>query len=352
MQAAAGSGAVLFLLYVLFFFNNDHLPNRVRSSIGNPPPPTAANATLDFGAILYISMPFRTDRQDALSLMAAASGLKLTMIEGVDGDTISHKAEPDGLPEKMRGSRLGCWRAHANAWRYVIDNNLGSALILEDDVDWDMNIREVMGLWNWQLKYNNTIRWGQDVKKGWSEECPYGCDWDELFMGQCANKPNDERLDLHQTYYDPNGPKLEDNLDTFKKEITQVWNMTQPDQMRITSPTFKPLCLQGYSLSHRGAMRMLYHNGGYLGLAAPIDLEIAWRTAEGKLSGYTLTPPAISAWRVGGGKDSDNDPVTDKEEIKASGNSGGKSFGLKKSVRKNLEALLGKNYWEEMKKKN
>lgn len=75
-----------------------------------------------------------------------------------------------GLPE------LGIWRAHANVWRYIIENNIQSALIIEDDVDWDLHIKEIMGNLNWQLRYNNTIRWGKDVQKGWQEDCPYGKD--------------------------------------------------------------------------------------------------------------------------------------------------------------------------------
>lgn len=69
---------------------------------------------------------------------------------------------------------LGIWRAHANVWRYIIDNNIQTALVIEDDVDFDVNIKEIMGMLNWQLRYNNTIRWGKDVEKGWKEECPYG----------------------------------------------------------------------------------------------------------------------------------------------------------------------------------
>jgi hypothetical protein len=70
---------------------------------------------------------------------------------------------------------LGVWRAHANAWKYMMDNNIQSALIIEDDVDWDVNIKNIFGTLHWQLKYNNTIRWGKDnVQKGWEEDCAYG----------------------------------------------------------------------------------------------------------------------------------------------------------------------------------
>ncbi|KAF2271886.1 uncharacterized protein EI97DRAFT_366464, partial [Westerdykella ornata] len=238
------------------------------------------NATLDFQEIIYLSMPYRTDRQDQLSLIAAVSGLKLTMLPGVP---------------------------HANAWRYIIDNDIQSALIIEDDVDWDVNIKDIMGLMNWQLRYNNTIRWGAgNVQQGWNEDCPYaGCDWDELFVGQCDGKHNPERLDLHSVFPDPNSDKLENMPDWVQKDMTEVWNLTESEGIRVLSATFQPICLMGYGVSRMGAMRMLYRIGGWLPFQDPVDLEIARRTAEGGLSGYTLTPPAFTSWRVGGSQDSD-----------------------------------------------
>jgi hypothetical protein len=100
-------------------------------------------------------------------------------------------------PHNMTGKPwLGVWRAHADVWRYIIDNDVQSAMIIEDDVDFDVSIKQIMGNLNWQLRFNNTIRWGENVERGWDEECPYGCDWDNIFTGQCGGGPNLKRLDL------------------------------------------------------------------------------------------------------------------------------------------------------------
>jgi len=135
-----------------------------------------ANSTLDFQEIIYISMPFRTDRQDAMSLIAAQSGIKLNkLIYGVASADVHEKARPLKPHPKDDPKKpwLGVWRAHADAWRYIIDNNIQSALILEDDVDWDVNVKEVFGLWNWQMKNNNTM--ARNNGRGQSgEECEYG----------------------------------------------------------------------------------------------------------------------------------------------------------------------------------
>ncbi|KAF2260866.1 hypothetical protein CC78DRAFT_471928 [Lojkania enalia] len=278
-----------------------------------------ANATLNFQEIIYLSMPYRTDRQDSLSLIAAASGLKLTMMPGVTPDSIHPKAMPPH-----------------------------SALILEDDVDWDVNIKEIMGNFDWQLRYNNTIRWGQNVEKGWDEECPYGCDWDDLFLGQCGGGPNLDRLDLSQVVPDEHSPKISDIHKWWQTEFKTIWNLTDSENVRVIAPVYDPICLMGYGLTRLGALRALYHIGGWRPFGNPVDNELAWRNAEGVMQGYTLSPPPIVAWRLGGAQDSDNNADIAAKPMESKGNVAGTSIGLKNSIRKSLEGLLTKNYWQSM----
>ncbi|KAF2115002.1 hypothetical protein BDV96DRAFT_576288 [Lophiotrema nucula] len=316
----------------------------------NPPEAQPANATLDFQEIIYLSMPYRTDRQDALSLIAAASGLKLTMIPGVSNDDVHPKAMPanNGPHDFTKKAWLGVWRAHANVWRYIIDNDVQSALIIEDDVDWDVNIKDIMGNLNWQLRYNNTVRWGQDnVQQGWDEECAYGCDWDDIFLGQCGGNPNPNRLDLMSVIPDKDGPKLRDIHKNWQKEFTEMWNLTESEGVRVVSPTYDPICLQAYAVTRMGAMRLLYHIGGWKPFGNPVDNEVAWRNVEGKVSGYTLSPPAFVPWKLGGAQDSDNNPEVKAQKLSNKGQTGGESVGLKNSVRKSLAKLFQKNYWQD-----
>ena len=147
------------------------IPHLAGSSKAKP-----ANSTLDFQEILYISMPYRTDRQDAMTLIAAQTGLKFSkMIPGVASADVHEKARPLTAHPKEDPKKpwLGVWRAHANAWRYMIENNIQSALIMEDDVDWDVNVKEIFGLWNWQMRTNNSL--AENNGRGpHGEECQYG----------------------------------------------------------------------------------------------------------------------------------------------------------------------------------
>ncbi|KAF2706799.1 glycosyltransferase family 25 protein [Pleomassaria siparia CBS 279.74] len=100
------------------------------------------NSTLGFEKILVLNLPFRTDRRDAMTLAAATSNMKLEFVDGVTGDSIRNSAYPP--PEeniKLSAGIRGSWRTHMNALQRIVNQNLTTALIFEDDVDWDVRIR-------------------------------------------------------------------------------------------------------------------------------------------------------------------------------------------------------------------
>jgi hypothetical protein len=49
---------------------------------------------MQFQEVHVISLPDRTDKQDAFAVQAALSGISYTHIEGVDGSTVPSKALP------------------------------------------------------------------------------------------------------------------------------------------------------------------------------------------------------------------------------------------------------------------
>lgn len=54
----------------------------------------ATNSTLGFQKIYAISLPQRTDRQDALTLMSVLSGLEIDIAPGVRGEDVLEKTVP------------------------------------------------------------------------------------------------------------------------------------------------------------------------------------------------------------------------------------------------------------------
>lgn len=145
----------------------------------------------------------RTDKQDAMVLLAEFTGIDITRIPGVDGDSISPQAIPHH--SKVKGGSLGCWRAHANAWRRVLEEGVGSALIMEDDADWDVALKEEFELLSNAVWDHESILDGQGQKNSSEQDRannPYGSDWDVLYMGHCHHDP-DPNGDLGFKYQDP-----------------------------------------------------------------------------------------------------------------------------------------------------
>ncbi|KAF5016416.1 hypothetical protein F66182_11908, partial [Fusarium sp. NRRL 66182] len=77
--------------------------------------------------------------------MSSMTDLKLDYIEGVVGSEVKDKAlPPPASHTTQRSGNIGSWRSHLNAIRAIVENNLDSALILEDDADWDVRIHDQM----------------------------------------------------------------------------------------------------------------------------------------------------------------------------------------------------------------
>ena len=61
-----------------------------------------------------VNLPERTDRRDAMTLMGAASGLRLELVDGVRGVDVLEKTIPGQKPRELSAGKVGSWRAHMN----------------------------------------------------------------------------------------------------------------------------------------------------------------------------------------------------------------------------------------------
>ncbi|KAI9781930.1 MAG: hypothetical protein M1816_002153 [Peltula sp. TS41687] len=137
-------GTFLFLLIVVWFRDALGLGSRGRPLQGSARQSLidhVFNDTLGFQKIFVINLPYRTDHRDSMTLAAALNALKLDWIDGVSGADVPDKILPPGGSRDMGDGSIGAWRAILNAMRAVVEQNLTTALIFEDDVDWDIRIR-------------------------------------------------------------------------------------------------------------------------------------------------------------------------------------------------------------------
>lgn len=87
--------------------------------------------------------------------MAAMTDLKLTFVDTWTAKPVE-KALPNEHNPALKDVEYACWRSHADAWRRVVAEGWTTAMVMEDDADWDGGIHESMALaWDALIKFTN-----------------------------------------------------------------------------------------------------------------------------------------------------------------------------------------------------
>ncbi|KAI0837900.1 glycosyltransferase family 25 protein [Hypoxylon sp. FL0890] len=254
------------------------------------------NRTLGFSKIFVINLPSRTDRRDAMALAGAVSNLTFTWIDGVAGNQVSDLVMPLGQGGRSSGAK-GSWRSHMNALRAVVRDNLQSALIMEDDIDWDIRIKSQLQTFasasrTWLRESKSDKRQNELLDfvppsllarrgavaavAGHSEnavqstsaagvanqahQTPYGDDWDVLWLGHCgADLPSDQspipplRVAIPNDETVPAPKHLKPHPFALQDKLGKEY----PPHTRIVHASSGNVCSLAYAVSHRGARKLL-----------------------------------------------------------------------------------------------
>ncbi|RMZ30246.1 hypothetical protein D0859_05635 [Hortaea werneckii] len=143
--------------------------------------PTASRiARLGFDEILVVTAGFHDWRAQGLKAAAERTGLAVTFLQQPHWTDTQKKAFHRG--DKYESWNLpgstGCWLGHLHALRYFLSTKQATALILEDDADWDVRIKE------------QVVR-AQDYLRKLTEPGTadlWGTEWDVLYLGHCGDR--------------------------------------------------------------------------------------------------------------------------------------------------------------------
>ncbi|KAI1611048.1 hypothetical protein EDD37DRAFT_693586 [Exophiala viscosa] len=211
-----------------------------------------ANRTLGFQKVFVLSLPTRPDKRDSISVQASLTEFDVTFVDGVVGSEIGDKA----LPYTMTGrvNELGCWRAHMNVLQMIVNQNIATALILEDDADWNVGLKAQL------VQYARGARYLQDVEENAVTRSAYGDDWDMLWLGHCAAFTNhtDKRR-----FVIANDPTVEPvGHRHYLEEIPDMSTWDHPsndvNDTRIVFRSAGGVCTAAQAVSLEGARKALY----------------------------------------------------------------------------------------------
>ena len=139
------------------------------------------NSTLGFQKIFVLNMPARTDRKESMiATMEAGPRLTFSWRDGVRGEDVTSPPKTWDVKKHTLGL-LGSYQAHMNILQEIIDKNIETALILEDDITWDIFLRYQL------IDFGRALASLNDGNV--TLKAPYGTDWDALWLGTCANPP-------------------------------------------------------------------------------------------------------------------------------------------------------------------
>lgn len=210
----------------------------------------AANSTLGFGAIYAVS---RKDSPRRQSLLSAASLTNLDIVVPAqptwkESDINTIKAPQNSSLD--RGSVLA-WLGHRNALKTFLQSTDETALIMEDDVDWDVRLRQ-----------DQIPQTAYAIKEllGPHYEGYYGNtdDWDVIWLGHCGDYFNASRgsdLSIIKSYHDPTMPDL-DKLHPWTRDFMHGIGADQNKQ-RLVHESVSPLCTFAYAITRAAAERVL-----------------------------------------------------------------------------------------------
>ena len=259
---------VLGVLGLCFRLRSDSLfPSSIPSSSYNPSPSTTSkldhvlspnsvqaihNNTLGFGDVYIIHMPDRTDKLDSIRLITSITNISYKIIPGVDGLGMPHVAWPGFYKEGAQAAGItGCWRAHMNAAAAIIDNNLSSGLIVEDDADWDVHLKTQ--LTHLALGTRHIL----DPSTSSEPHSPYGNNWDMLWIGHCAQSSPEQPFARFIIENDATVRLPKHRLHLWTPEETLTNDLPNNRSTRVVYRSAGGCCSFAYALSYTGARKYI-----------------------------------------------------------------------------------------------
>ena len=304
--------AVLLLVISLAYLRPFPISHHYRPDIALETPlprDAAANATLGFQKILALSTA-PSWRTRGLQAAAAYTGLE---IEIPDHPEVSTELVEAFSKIGDRHPPLGAaqaWLSHLDMLKYVVQSGLDTVLIVEDDLDWDVTLKDQIRL------VSDAVRKFTGI--GASDPAPYGREWDILWIGHCGEHtdPDTERVE----YPDPTVLK---HANYTGWSIKYMGNIAEGH--RSVQHGINPVCTFAYAVTRHGAQNVLNWAGSGQNEAYDIRLMEACRprllnvvSVQPELMHHYTPPHEAGYWSqvdAGDGKGTTSDEADFENEM-------------------------------------
>eukprot|EP00929_Paragymnodinium_shiwhaense_P104339 TRINITY_DN6869_c0_g1_i2.p1 TRINITY_DN6869_c0_g1~~TRINITY_DN6869_c0_g1_i2.p1 ORF type:complete len:462 (+),score=78.62 TRINITY_DN6869_c0_g1_i2:65-1387(+) len=140
--------------------------------------------------VFIISLMRRPSKLKRVLAQLHKFGMRATVVDAIDGDSFTSQEEVDNLGARtlpgycghkntlphLTSGQLGCFMSHYTIWQHMVDNNIQSALILEDDFDLQPDFQRLLG---------------ERLEEARHE------DWNLMYLGRSPTEPDLRRATPH-----------------------------------------------------------------------------------------------------------------------------------------------------------
>ncbi|KAI3322963.1 glycosyltransferase family 25 protein [Xylariaceae sp. AK1471] len=248
------------------------------------PREAAANATLGFQKLLVVSTG-PSWRTRGLAAAANLTGLQLSIPPQPQNPQEFVRAfEKIGAQSGARSPDHGsamAWLAHLELLKHVIATELETAFIMEDDMDWDVRIKDEIRLISDNIRnYTHVLN---------DDRTPYGTEyWDVLWLGHCGSSV-DDGMPEPLSYQDDSRCKTDLYSGWSKRFLREKINEGHRLVQRSGRVT---VCTFGYGVTKSSAQKILGLIGDGIGEA--FDVSLAARCSERKLRCLVINPQVFN----------------------------------------------------------
>ncbi|KAJ1954411.1 hypothetical protein EC988_002449 [Linderina pennispora] len=183
------------------------------------------NATLGFQKIFVLNMPARHDRLRNMRALASYHRLKLEFVRTFGERESNELARTLDYP--INGTHLACYLSHLNIYKHMVEYNIETALIVEDDIDVELDLKD---------RHAYIMSKVHEV---------YGRDWDMLYLGRCTFDSNEPAKVV---------PTLVANGTRYAVDPSERARYLQRDLSLFESEY--PMCLHAYAVTRECAKRL------------------------------------------------------------------------------------------------
>ncbi|ETS86986.1 hypothetical protein PFICI_00814 [Pestalotiopsis fici W106-1] len=238
----------------------------------------ATNSTLGFERLVALSTG-PSWRTRGLNRAADLSGLDFTIpFQPRNPDELVHAFQSLGSPQdrKPPDGSARAWLSHLDLLKYIIASGFETALVVEDDVDWDVRIKQQMTL------VSDNLRAYQETPE--NDTTPFGTDWDVLWLGHCGSSISEHPSKAPLVYADdtafPSSHYLGWAQPTLEKYLGDGRRQVQTSSMTV--------CSFAYAVNRVSAQKVLEVMGKGANEAFDVGLNVACR--DGKLRCLIVNP--------------------------------------------------------------